>query len=191
MDDIGTLLSAFGLAAAAGLNAYIPLLVVALLARFADWIALAPPYDALAHPAIIGLLFLLAFIEFFADKIPAVDAINDGVQTFVRPVAGALLFGAQTGAIREIHPVLALACGLLIAGGVHTLKAAFRRVVQAGAPPLAPVTTPALSVLEDVASLAVSLIAVLAAWGILALGILFGLWVAQRVRRKRTLHLSG
>ncbi|GBD09027.1 hypothetical protein HRbin22_01274 [Candidatus Thermoflexus japonica] len=185
METVGAVLSAFGLAAAAGLNAYIPVLVVALLARFTDTIHLAPPYDALTHPAIIGLLFLLTLVEFLADKIPAVDAINDGIQTFVRPAAGAILFGAQTGAIREIHPVLAMACGLLIAGGVHGLKATLRRVLQAGAPPLAPVTTPALSVLEDMASLSLSLLAVLAAWLILALGMVLGVWGWRRARRAR------
>jgi len=185
METMGTILSAFGLAAAAGLNAYIPLLVVALLARLTTWIRLGPPYEALTHPAIIGLLLLLALIEFFADKIPAVDAINDGIQTFVRPAAGAILFGAQTGAIREIHPVLAMACGLLIAGGVHSLKATLRRAVQIAAPPFAPIATPLLSVLEDLASLGLSLIAVLAAWGILVLGVVFVIWVWRRARRAR------
>ena len=69
METMGTILSAFGLAAAAGLNAYIPLLVVALLARLTTWIRLGPPYEALTHPAIIGLLLLLALIEFFADNL--------------------------------------------------------------------------------------------------------------------------
>ncbi|MCS6964194.1 DUF4126 domain-containing protein [Thermoflexus sp.] len=182
---IGTILSAFGLAAAAGLNAYIPLLVVALLARFTDWLRLAPPYDTLTHPALIGLLILLALIEFFADKIPAVDAVNDGLQTFVRPAAGAILFGAQTGAIEEIHPVLAMACGLLVAGGVHGLKAVLRRGIQATAPPLAPITTPMVSALEDLASLALTLIAILAAWVLLVLVALLGIWGWRRVRRAR------
>jgi hypothetical protein len=184
MDAAYTILSAFGLAAAAGLNAYIPLLAVALLARFTDWVQLAPPYDALAHPAIIGLLAALALIEFLADKIPAVDAVNDLVQTVVRPAAGAILFGAQTGAIRELHPVLALACGLLIAGGIHGLKATFRRAVQASAPPLAPLTTPLLSVLEDLASLALSLIALLAAGLSRAGVILIAVVWLRRARRE-------
>lgn len=185
MEAVGIILSAFGLAAAAGLNAYIPLLVVALLARFTDWIRLGPPYEALTHPLIIGLLLLLVLIEFFADKIPAVDSINDGIQTFVRPAAGAILFGAQTGAIQEIHPVLAMACGLLIAGGVHSLKATLRRAVQIGAPPFAPIATPLLSMLEDLASLSLSLIAALAAWGILLLGVVLVIGVWRWIRRAR------
>ncbi|WP_322800772.1 DUF4126 domain-containing protein [Thermoflexus sp.] len=183
MEAAYALLSAFGLAAAAGLNAYIPLLVVALLARFTDWIQLAPPYDALTHPAILGLLAVLALVEFLADKIPTVDAANDVLQTFVRPAAGAILFGAQTGAIRELHPILALACGLLIAGSVHGGKAMLRRVVQAAAPPLAPLTTPLLSLGEDLAALALSLIAILAAWLILFGFILVAVIGLRRARR--------
>jgi hypothetical protein len=181
MDAAYMVLSAFGLAAAAGLNAYVPLLVVALLARFTDWVRLAPPYDMLTHPAIIGLLLVLALIEFLADKIPAVDAANDLLQTAIRPAAGAILFGAQTGAIRELHPALALACGLLIAGGIHGLKATLRRAVQAGAPPLAPLTTPLLSLLEDLAALALSLIALLATWLILAGAILIAAVALRRI----------
>ena len=43
-------LAAFGLAAATGLNAYLPLLIVGLLARFTDLITLAPPWNALENP---------------------------------------------------------------------------------------------------------------------------------------------
>jgi hypothetical protein len=69
--------TAFGLSASAGLNAYIPLLVIALLARFTDLIVLNSPWDTLANPWVIGLLVVLSTIEFFADKVPAVNHIND------------------------------------------------------------------------------------------------------------------
>ena len=68
MDLLG-IFSAFGLSASAGLNAYIPLLVVALLARFTSLIKLNSPWDTLTSWWIIGLLVLLSLIEFFADKI--------------------------------------------------------------------------------------------------------------------------
>ncbi|NMC54775.1 MAG: DUF4126 domain-containing protein, partial [Chloroflexi bacterium] len=41
--DIFSIFSAFGLSASAGLNAYIPLLIVALLAKFTDLIKLSKP----------------------------------------------------------------------------------------------------------------------------------------------------
>ena len=86
---IGT---AFGLSGSAGLNAYIPLLIVALAGRFPasdPLIKLNSPYDLLSSWWVIGLLVVLLAIEMLVDKIPAVDTLNDGIQTFVRPVAGA------------------------------------------------------------------------------------------------------
>jgi hypothetical protein len=62
-----------------------------------------------------------------ADKVPAVNHINDLIQTVVRPAAGAIAFAASAKVITDIHPVLALACGLLMAGTVHVAKAAALR----------------------------------------------------------------
>lgn len=116
------ILAAFGLSASAGLNAYIPLLVIGLLARYTDLIELQPPWDALSSWWILGLLIVLSIVEFFADKIPAVNHVNDLIQTVVRPTAGAIVFAASTRVITGIHPVLAMAAGLLTAGAVHAVK---------------------------------------------------------------------
>jgi len=45
MEAVSGVLSAFGLAASAGLNAYVPLLIVALVARFTDWIQLGATWE--------------------------------------------------------------------------------------------------------------------------------------------------
>jgi uncharacterized membrane protein len=117
--------SAFGLSASAGLNAYIPLLVVGSIAHyFPNTLNLAKPFDLLANPWILILLGVLVIIEMVADKVPAVNHINDLIQTIVRPVAGAIAFAASANVITDVNPVLALACGLLVAGSVHTVKAA-------------------------------------------------------------------
>jgi hypothetical protein len=105
MDAFAGILTSFGLSSSAGLNAYLPLLIVALLSRFTDLIRLNEPFDALESWWTIGVLIVLASIEFLADKIPVVDTINDVVQTLIRPIAGAILFAASTNAIAEIHPV--------------------------------------------------------------------------------------
>lgn len=159
MDALFAIFSAFGLSASAGLNAYIPLLVIGVVAHYTDAIKLTPPFDTLANPWILILLGILLIIEMLADKVPAVNHLNDLVQTFVRPVAGAIAFAAGTNVIHGINPVVALASGLLVAGGVHLAKsAAVRPVVTAttGGVANAPV-----SFAEDVASTAVSLAAVL------------------------------
>jgi len=124
MELLTGVMAAFGLAASAGLNAYIPLLVISLTARFTDLIQLSSPWDAITSWWIIGLLIVLSVIEFFADKVPAINHANDAIQTFVRPVAGAIVFAASANVITEMHPVLALAAGVLVSGTVHAVKSA-------------------------------------------------------------------
>lgn len=156
---MSSILSAFGLSAASGLNAYIPLLLVGLTARFTDWIKLSAPFDLLANEWVIGVLVVLLGIEFFADKIPLVDHANDVIQTFIRPTAGAILFASETQVITQIHPVVALILGLLVAFGVHATKAAARPVVTLTTGGLG---NPVVSTVEDVASVGLSLTAILA-----------------------------
>lgn len=151
--------TAFGLSASAGLNAYIPLLVVGTIAHyFPDTLNLAKPFDLLANPWILILLGVLVIIEMIADKIPAVNHLNDLIQTIIRPVAGAIAFAASANVITDINPVLALACGLLVAGSVHTVKAAALR-------PAVTATTGGVgnipvSIAEDVVATLTSVIAV-------------------------------
>ncbi len=159
MEALFAVFSAFGLSASAGLNAYIPLLVVGVIAHYTDLFELAPPFDALANPWILILLGILLIIEMLADKIPAVNHLNDLIQTFIRPVAGAIAFAAGTNVIKGINPLVALACGLLVAGSVHLAKsAAVRPFVTATT---AGVGNTPVSIAEDVASTAVSVAAVI------------------------------
>ncbi len=187
MEALGGVLSAFGLAASAGLNAYVPLLIVALIARFTNWINLTSPWDTLSSWWVIGALVILGVVEFFADKVPAVNHVNDLVQTFVRPAAGAVLFAASTNVVTDIHPVLAMIAGLLIAGGVHVAKSAAVR-------PMVSVTTggagnvPA-SIAEDVVATALSILAVIIPVAVAALIILltaFVIWLLWRRARRST-----
>lgn len=174
--------SAFGLSSAAGLNAYLPLLIVGLLARYTDLITLDTPWNALESPWVLGVLVILLIIEMTADKIPAVDTLNDGIQTFVRPVAGAILFAASAQVITDIHPALSMISGLLIAGGVHTVKAATRPVVTATT---AGVGNPVVSVAEDVVAAVVTVSAIVLPLitGIVLLVVLF--FALRWLRRRR------
>ena len=182
MDGLLSVFTAFGLSSSAGLNAYLPLLVVALLARFTDLITLDPPWDALESWWLIGVLLVLLLIEMLVDKVPAVDSVNDAIQTFIRPVAGAILFAASAGVISDAHPVLALICGLLVAGGVHAVKATARPVITGTT---AGTLNPVVSTLEDVLSLVMAILAIL----VPVLGFLLLLaviiWFIRRRRRRR------
>jgi hypothetical protein len=108
---------------------------------------------------VIGVLLFLSLIEFFADKIPAVNHINDIVQTFVRPTAGAIVFAASASNLTHVNPVLALIAGLLVSGGVHAVKSlAIRPLVTAttGGAGNIPV-----SIAEDATSTAVSVLSII------------------------------
>ena len=158
MDLLTGIFTAFGLSASAGLNAYIPLLLVGLLARYTNFIKLSSPWDTLANPWIILMLCLLVIIEMLADKVPVVNHINDLIQTLVRPAAGAIAFAASANVVTDINPVLALASGLLIAGSVHVAKAgAVRPIVTAttGGAGNIPV-----SIAEDILSTGLSFLAI-------------------------------
>ena len=159
MNGLSSVLAAFGLSASAGLNAYIPLLIVSLMARFTNWVTLSEPWDALSSWWVIGALALLTLVEFFADKFPAVNHVNDAIQTFVRPAAGAVLFAASTGVATKIHPVVAIIAGLLIAGSVHATKAlAIRPAVTATTAGAGNVP---VSILEDLVAAVISILAVI------------------------------
>jgi hypothetical protein len=185
IEAFSNIATSLGLSVSAGLNAYLPLLVVALTARlFPDLITLNEPWNILTSWWVIGALVVLLFIEMTVDKIPAVDSINDMIQTFVRPVAGAILFAASSNVIADIHPVLAMICGLILAGGVHAAKATVRPLVTGAS---AGTLNPAVSLTEDIISLATSLLAILVPILILLLlllALLFGLlWYRRRKTR--------
>ena len=65
--------SAFGLSTSAGLNAYIPMLMVSIMGRM-GWLDLGEPYNIMESWWVIGILSVLLLVEVFEDKIPAVDS---------------------------------------------------------------------------------------------------------------------
>jgi hypothetical protein len=177
-------LSAFGLSAATGLNAYLPLLIVGLLSRFTDWVTLKAPWNTLENPWVLGVLGALLFIETMVDKIPVVDTVNDVIQTFVRPAAGAILFASSGNVISQMSPVTAMICGLAVAGGVHAAKATARPAITAST---AGMGNPVVSVIEDVISGVTTFVAVVlpVLAVILVLGLLgFIWWFIRRFRRR-------
>ena len=180
--------TAFGLASSAGLNAYIPLLVVALLGRFTDLITLTTPWDALENWWVIGVLGVLLIVEVIADKIPAVDSVNDTIQSFVRPAAGAILFAASGGSISHVHPVLAIICGILAAGGVHAVKATARPVITATTGGM---LNPVVSTAEDVVALVVSVLAIAVPILALVLLVFVIIWFVRRILRKRPRQVAS
>ena len=193
-------LTGLGLSSAAGLNAYIPLLLVGSIARYTELIPLGAAWTWLEHPITLSILAVLMVVEFAADKFPALDSVNDLVQTLVRPTSGGITFGAGASTVQwsEITgqasgvvadaggpawgPVIA---GALIALVFHLVKALARPVLNAMSLGLA---APVVSFAEDVVSFLTSLSAILLPLLILIvfpLMLLAGAWVVRRRRRLR------
>lgn len=188
-------LTGTGLAVAAGLNAYIPLLLLGLAGRFFDVVALPAGWTWLENEWVLGGLAVLLVIEVVADKVPAVDTINDWLQTIIRPAAGGIVFGsgsgAQTVAVTDPSEFLAsqqwvpIAAGVVIALVVHLGKMLARpaaNALTAGA------AAPVLSTAEDLGALGFSILAlvlpVLVVVALLALVIVVPFLLA-RARRQR------
>ena len=177
------ILTGITLAAPAGVNAYIPLLAVALAERF-GWVQLREPFDLLGSWWFIALVAVLLTVEIVADKFPVVDHVNDAIQTFVRPAAGGLVAVASSGQGR-VEPWLLLVAGVLIAGGVHAVKAAARPVINAAT---GGTGAPVISTVEDVGAAGVTVMAFVLpvlTFLLVGAGIAFAVWAILRWRRSR------
>lgn len=152
------ILTALGLSIPAGLNAYIPLLAVALAQRF-NWLELRSPFDVLGSWWMIAIIAVLLVVEVVADKVPVVDHVNDVVQTVVRPAAGGIVAVAGSGSTSGATTWLLVVAGVLLAGSVHAAKATVRPVVNVTT---AGVGAPVVSTAEDVGAVALSATAIAA-----------------------------
>lgn len=189
------LLTGTGLAVAAGLNAYIPLLILGLAGRFLDFVELPAAWSWLENEWVLLIIGVLLVIELVADKIPAVDSINDWLQSIVRPASGGIVFGTgaatQTAAVTdpaaffESSAWVPVVAGIVIALVVHAGKMLVRpaaNALSAGA------AAPALSTGEDISAVLLSLFAILIP--ILVIVALVGMIVLvvvtfRRARRRR------
>ncbi|HET8768376.1 MAG TPA: DUF4126 domain-containing protein [Pedococcus sp.] len=190
---IATLTGA-GLSAAAGLNAYIPFLIVALVARFTDVITLPQSYAWIESWWAIGIGAVLLLAEVVLDKVPAVDSVNDAIQTFIRPSMGGLIFAATSAASdldhstwMTTHPFVGVVLGIVFSGLVHTGKMAARPAINAGTLGFG---APVVSTVEDGASFGISLVAVFLPVLVIVVLIvltwlLVWLWLTVRRRRRR------
>jgi hypothetical protein len=179
-------LTGSGLAAAAGLNAYIPFLLVAVIARTTDVIALPADYAWVQSDWSIAAGALLLFTELVLDKIPVVDHLNDAVATFIRPTVGGLIFSATSSAENldnsqwmQHNPWVGAVLGVIVAGLTHATKATIRPAVNVST---AGAGAPVVSTLEDFASLGLSLAAIFAPLLVIIFLVLL-IWAVYRLAR--------
>lgn len=185
------LLTGLGLASAAGLNAYIPLLAMGLLARFTELVNLPHGWAWLENGWVLTIVAVLLVVEVVADKIPALDSVNDVIQTFVRPTAGGIVFGAGTasqtaavadpGAFVTSGQWIPIAIGVVVALVMHLTKTAVRPVANVATAGFA---APVLSTVEDVTSIGLVFAAILLPVLVLVVLLVIG-WAAFKLWRRR------
>jgi hypothetical protein len=150
---------AIALAACAGLRAWLPLLLVGASARF-GLLTLEPPWRFLASNQALLLFGIATVIEILGDKIAAVDHALDAVSTVLRPAAGSLLAASMLSFIHDPH--LAVVAGIIVGAPTaflpHVAKSGLR-VSSTGL--TAGLANPVLSVVEDMASLVLFVVAIL------------------------------
>lgn len=179
-----TLMLGVGLAASTGLNASLPLLLLAAAAKFQiAGIQLNGSYAWLASDTAIIILIIAAILEIIADKFPAVDHFLDSIGTFIRPAAGGV---AVASVMTDVDPVTAAVVGLIIGSPIsfafHSVKAATRvgsTAMTFGC------GNPILSAIEDVISALLSLAAIFAPLLVpvlIVLMVIVGLKIVRRVR---------
>lgn len=184
------------LAASAGLNAWMPLFLLGLADRLIPAMELPAGWSWLSGDVSLWVLGGLLVLEIVADKIPALDSINDIVQSILRPAAGGIAFGAgssaQTVAVTDPasfftdNAWVPIVTGIVIALIVHVVKATGRVAANAVTGGLA---APVLSTAEDGASFALAAAAILVP--LIALALLIGfivtaiLLVRRRSARRR------
>jgi len=183
MEQIGPLAfqvaMGIGLAASAGLRAFLPLLVISIAGKV-GWVPLADRFEWLATwPAVI-VFGVAVVMELLSDKIPLIDNLLDTLQVWIKPVVGALL---AVAVLTELEPlpatVLGIMAGASSAGIVHIVKAKARLLSSALT---AGIGNPILSLIEDAVALIGSVLSVIVPFLIVvvvALAII-GIYVAVR-----------
>ena len=184
---LGSLLAAFGLSGAAGLNAWLPLFASAMLERFGV-VQLDAPFDDLSSTPGLVVLGVLATADFVGDKVPVVDHVLHAAGAVVAPASGALLFLGQTGIETDLPPLAAVVLGAVTAGSIHAGRAAARPISTATTAGLA---NPVVSLAEDAGSGALVAVAFVlpAVAAVLVAALLVGVFlVVSRVRRLAKRH---
>lgn len=146
--EISSLLAlSMGVAWASGINLYAAVFMLGWMQNTGN-IALPPDLMIVADPMVMIAAGFMYCVEFFADKIPGVDTGWDGLHTFIRIPAGAILAAGAVGDIGAGAELAAALVGGSIAAGTHAFKSGSRVLINTSPEP---VTNWTASVAEDLA----------------------------------------
>jgi hypothetical protein len=165
-----------------GIRLYLVLFAVGL-AGYMQWVPLPAGLQLLAHPWVLGASGLMMAIEFFADKIPALDSLWDTVHTLIRIPAGAALAAALFGGDSATWATVAALLGGSLAATSHFTKAGSRALINTSPEPFSNV---AASTAEDVLAGGLLLLVLAYPWvaaGIVLLLVLLAIWLLPKLVR--------
>lgn len=167
---------------ASGIRLYLVLFVVGL-AGYMQWVPLPAGLQLLTQPWVLGASGLMMAIEFFADKIPALDSLWDTVHTLIRIPAGAALAAAIFGGDSATWATVAALLGGSLAATSHFTKAGSRALINTSPEPFSNV---AVSSAEDVLAGGLLLLVLAYPWvaaGIVLLLVLLAIWLLPKLAR--------
>jgi hypothetical protein len=167
---------------ASGIRLYLVLFVVGL-AGYLQWVPLPAGLQLLAHPWVLGASGLMMAVEFFADKVPALDSLWDTVHTVIRIPAGAALAAALLGGDSALWATIAALLGGSLAATSHFTKAGSRALINTSPEPFSNV---AASSAEDVLVGGLLLLVVAHPWvaaAIVLLLVLLAIWLLPKLVR--------
>ena len=170
------------LASCAGLRAWLPLLAAGVAVRFGV-VPLGESFRFLGSNTALTVFSIATVIELVGDKIPAVDHALDALSTFLKPAAGIVLAASVLWTVND--PIVALALGVIFGAPSafvpHMAKATLRGVLS---PLTLGVAAPILSVIEDIITIGLVALAILAPLVVAAGFVLFALFTGRFVRRR-------
>ena len=163
-DWVVPVLMGISLAACAGIRAWLPLLLVSVLAHF-GYVQVNDSMAVIGDIHVLVALIIATVVEMIGDKIPAVDNFLDSVGTFIRPAAGTVV---SSSLLTQVDGGVALLLGVLVGGGtafsVHAGKTAMHAAATATAPVHLGLGNTVLSFIEDAVSIVTSILAVALPW---------------------------
>ena len=167
---------------ASGIRLYLVLFAVGL-AGYMQWAELPAGLQLLAQPWVLGASGLMMAVEFFADKVPALDSLWDTVHTLIRIPAGAALAAAVFGADSATWATVAALLGGSLAATSHFTKAGSRALINTSPEPFSNVVA---SSAEDVLAGGLLLLVLAYPWvaaAIVLLLVLLALWLLPKLFR--------
>jgi hypothetical protein len=182
METFQTLALSLGAGWASGLNPYATALLLGA-AGLSGIVDLPSSLQVMQSPWVMGVAAILYGINFFADKIPVVDSVNDFIHTFLRAPAGALMAAAAASDLDPSVAVIAALVGGTLAAGAHTTKTGIRVLANASPEPFSNI---ALSFFDDFLALGILWFAIKYAvifFVLLAIGLVVMGWLLPRMIR--------